>query len=293
MALTRGHRDGGGAGAQASGVPGTVGTWRSPQATKGTAGKDWARLKGRSRDRGEGAADLAARVHPLVAALLYPLAKYVVLPRYFRSLRVVGAHHLPTAGPVILAPTHRSRWDGILMCFVAGRYATGRDLRFMVTANEMAGLQGWLLRRIGCFAIDPDRPSIAGVRRGVQLLEAGEALTVFPEGDIFRDGAVHPLKGGLARMAIAAELRQPDLGVQVVPIAFHYDDPTVGKGSAMEAVIGKPLPVRAYLDAPEGGEPGRRDRKAAAAHLMKDLAAALVSLNDRPSASQPQTHPVA
>lgn len=290
MALIRGHRNGGDGGrAMGGGFAPIAGakpprtqamdtTGRSPQIIPGATGEPEAQTGPRSRDRG---ADLAARVHPLVAALLYPLAKYLVLPRYFRSLRVIGAHHLPTVGPVILAPTHRSRWDGILMCFVAGRYATGRDLRFMVTANEMGGLQGWLLRRIGCFAIDPDRPSIAGIRRGVQLLEAGEALTVFPEGDIFRDGAVHPLKGGLARMAIQAELRRPDLGVQVVPIAFHYDDPEVGRGCAMEAVIGNPLPVRAYLESPNHGEPGHRDRKAAAAHLMADLAAALTHLNDR------------
>lgn len=271
MALARARRDGG-----------PIATWT---ADGGGAGLPWGRSGGAgARDRGDQSPeDLAARVDPLVATALYPLAKHVVLPRYFQSLRVTGGHHLPRHGPVVLAPTHRSRWDGILMCFVAGRYATGRDLRFMVTANEMRGPQGWLLRRIGCFAIDPERPSIAGVRRGVQLLEAGEALTVFPEGDIFRDGAVHPLKGGLARMALQAETRRPGLGVQVVPIALHYDDPEVGRGSSLEAIVGPPLPVSAYLPNCGGdGDGGRCDRKAAATHLMNDLTAALTSLNDRP-----------
>ena len=220
---------------------------------------------------------LGMRVEPLVARVLYPLGK-VVLPAYFGRLQVIGADRVPTAGPVIFAPTHRSRWDGILMCCVAGRYATGRDVRFMVTSNEMRGVQGWLLRRMGCFAIDPDCPSVAGVRRSIELLQAGEALTVFPEGDIFRDGELHALKPGLARMAIQAETRRPGLGCTIVPIAFHYADPAVPRGCHVSVMVGQPLRVDRYLG---------RDRKGAARQLMSDLTDALDQLNDarRPESS--------
>src|SRR4028119_439206 len=84
-----------------------------------------------------------SRVSPWLTSLLYPLGHYVVLPFHFGKIEITGQEHLPKDGPVILAPTHRSRWDALMMPYSTGQKVTGRDLRFMVTADEVKGLQGW------------------------------------------------------------------------------------------------------------------------------------------------------
>lgn len=187
-----------------------------------------------------------AHCSPWLTSLVYPLGCDLVLPSYFDRITITGQEHLPKTGPVLLAPTHRSRWDALLVPYATGRRATGRDLRFMVTASEMGGIQGWFIRRLGGFSVNVDRPSIASLRLGVELLQQGEMLVIFPEGGIFRDGEVHPLRPGLARLALQAEASQPNLGVQIVPISLNYQPLIPRWGCEVDIHIGRSLQVENY-----------------------------------------------
>ena len=178
---------------------------------------------------------------------LYWLGRRIVFPLYFGPIRITGRHHLPTTGPVILAPTHRSRWDAIVLCLAAGRHVTGNDIHFMVSANEVRGFQGWFVRRLGGFPIDTRRPGIASLRYGIDLLAQGRTLTIFPEGDIFRDGTLHPLKPGLARLAAHTLLNQPEqeiTDIPIVPITLEYGPHGPCFGSAIAIAIGPPVSTR-------------------------------------------------
>jgi 1-acyl-sn-glycerol-3-phosphate acyltransferase len=150
--------------------------------------------------------------------IIYPLGQYVVLPGFFREIEIIGREYLPQTGAVILAPTHRSRWDPILVPYAVGPYVTGRSSRFMVSIDEVKGIQGWFVRRLGGFAIDTNKPSIASIRHSVELLHAGEMLTIFPEGNIFREGTLAPLKKGLSRIAMQAESSKPGLDLKIIPV---------------------------------------------------------------------------
>lgn len=197
-----------------------------------------------------------------------------MLPLHFRHIHITGQEHLPRTGPVILAPTHRSRWDALLVPYATGRHVSGRDLHFMVTANEMRGCQGWLIRRLGGFAIDPCRPGISSLRHGLQLLKAQQVLTIFPEGDIFRDGNLHPLKPGLARLALQAERDRPGLNPQIVPIHIRYDRPVPTWGSTATISIGVSVAISPYQSLPP---------KAATRAILNDLHLALDALATDPS----------
>lgn len=189
-----------------------------------------------------------SRVSPWLTPLAYPLGCRLVLPFYFRNLKVIGLENIPTEGPVVLAPTHRARWDALTVAYATGRWATGRDLRFMVSANEVKGIQGWFIRRLGGFPVNPQNPAIASLRFGVEVLQNQEMLVIFPEGGIFRDRRVHPLKPGLARLALQAESSQPGLGVKIVPMSIVYGDADVSYGCGMTIRIGSPLSVADYSD---------------------------------------------
>jgi 1-acyl-sn-glycerol-3-phosphate acyltransferase len=208
-----------------------------------------------------------SRCSPWLTPLAYSLG-YWLLPTYFR-LQVTGQEHLPRSGSVILAPTHRSRWDALLVPYAAGRFATGRDIHFMVTIDEVKGFQGWLIRRLGGFAVNPRQPAIASLRHGLEVLQNREMLVIFPEGGIFKDGQVHPLKPGLARLALQAEASQPDLDVQIVPIYLSYGQEIPSWGCEATIQIGQPLQVADY---------GQQPAKQAAKQLTHDLSHALNSL---------------
>lgn len=187
-----------------------------------------------------------SRFMPWLTELAYPLGRFLVLPFYFSRIEVSGREYLPRFGPVILAPTHRSRWDAILVPLAAGYHVTRRHLHFMVTADEVKGLQGWLIQRMGGFAIDTKHPTVASLRRGVDLLHASETLVIFPEGDIYRTSHVQPLKPGLARLALQAECSDASLSVQIVPIHLQYSHALVPWRSRVRIRIGPPLSVTEY-----------------------------------------------
>ncbi|NJP12277.1 MAG: 1-acyl-sn-glycerol-3-phosphate acyltransferase [Leptolyngbyaceae cyanobacterium RU_5_1] len=211
-----------------------------------------------------------SRFSPWLLSLVYPLGRYVVFPFYFRRVEVIGRENLPLSGSVILAPTHRSRWDSVLIPYAAGHHITGRHLRYMVTADEMTGLQGWLIQRLGGFPVNTTRPAIASLRHGVELLERGEALVIFPEGDIFRQRHVQPLKPGLARLAIQAECSTQS-GVNIVPISLSYSHSFVPWRCRVRILIGSPLPVSHYCN----GSPKNSAKKLTSAlqTAMEELAA--------------------
>lgn len=213
-------------------------------------------------------APVTSRVSPWLAPLVYFLGRRLI-SLFFGRIEVTGQENLPTSGPVILAPTHRSRWDALLIPAMTGRGVTGRDLRFMVSADEVRGIQGWFIRRLGGFPVDTKHPAITTLRHGVELLQQREMLVIFPEGNIFRDGSLHPLKPGLARLAISTESSHPGLGVKIVPISICYNQPVPHWGCDVQIRIGSPLQVADYCT---------KSVKQNAKHLTAELEAALKNL---------------
>jgi 1-acyl-sn-glycerol-3-phosphate acyltransferase len=159
-------------------------------------------------------------ISPVLAPMAMLVTQDLALPGFFSSIAVLGSEHLPLQGPVLLAPTHRARWDALLLPHAAGRRVSGRDCRFMVTVTEMKGLQGWFLDRLGCFPIDQRRPGTRVLRYAVDLLAASEQLVVFPEGQIRRQDEPIRLQQGLGRLAFLAASQGVD--VRVVPVGIGY-----------------------------------------------------------------------
>ena len=165
----------------------------------------------------------------------------MVLRNYFRERIVLGIENLPKSGPVLLAPTHRSRWDGLLLTMAAGRRVTGRDCRFMVTLTEMIGLQGWFLERLGCFPIDQLKPSLVSLRFSIDLMVDGQQLVVFPEGRINRTEKPRKLMQGLSRLAQLASRK--GVNVQVVPVGLGYSQVKPKLFSKAAICFSKPMYV--------------------------------------------------
>lgn len=134
-------------------------------------------------------------------------------------LRTEGLEHVPAEGPVLLASTHQSHADSIAI-----GVAVPRPVRFLGDARLLSwSLIGPGLPRLGMVPLrrgagDADALGLIG-----DLLARGEAVTVYPEGSRSRDGRVHRLRSGVARLAAAT-------ATPVVPtaVAGIYDVWPVG-----------------------------------------------------------------
>ncbi len=171
----------------------------------------------------------------------------VVLRFFFSKKKIINNNFsIPTNASIILAPTHRSRWDGLVLTMAMGRRVTKKDCRFMVTKSEMKGVQGWFLKRLGCFSINQLSPSLLALRYAIDLIEKGEQLVVFPEGKINKYGKKLLLKGGLYRLARLAAKKTKS--IIIIPIGIAYSKVTPRFRSKFCLSYGQPILMDEYLN---------------------------------------------
>lgn len=209
-----------------------------------------------------GETEVRSRVSPLLGLFLRPI--HTVLMAVYLRVRVHHRHRLPSSGPVILTPTHRSRWDTLLLyCAVWGRL-----LRFLTTHDEFNGPQGWLIKRMGAFPINTRRPTPGALKHCRDILMDSQPLVIFPEGDIFRlpPGEVHPIKPGTAWLALQVQKALGDTPLTIVPIRLVFNNRFVGFRTRADVEIQEPLDVSRYAGLP---------RAEAIASLTADLQAAM------------------
>ena len=140
------------------------------------------------------------KINQLLGFVAMFVTQDIVLRFFFSKKKIINnGFSIPINSSIILAPTHRSRWDGLVLTMAMGRRVTNKDCRFMVTKTEMRGIQGWFLKRLGCFSINQLSPSLSALRYAIKLIEKGEQLVVFPEGRINKYGKNLVLKEGLYR----------------------------------------------------------------------------------------------
>lgn len=216
-----------------------------------------------------------SRLSPWLLRLAYPLGCHLILPLFLGRMTVIGREHIPATGPVIVAPLHRSRWDALMIPYAVGHWVSGRDLRFMVMSEEMQGIQGWLIRNLGGFSVDVHHPGASSLEYSVELLKNEEMLAIFPEGGIFRDDIVHPLKRGIGRIALEVKAQQPDSNLKILPISIRYSQPYPSWKTDVTVTIGEALSLSDY---------GTEHIKASSEQLTQDLHKILVDLhNSSPS----------
>ena len=164
----------------------------------------------------------------------------IVLKFFFSKKKVINNNYsIPKNTSIILAPTHRSRWDGLILTMAMGRRVTKKDCRFMVTKSEMKGLQGWFLKRLGCFSINQLSPSTSTLRYAIELIEKGEQLVVFPEGKINKYGKKLVLKEGLYRLAKLATKKTDS--ITIIPIGIAYSNISTRFRSQFCLSFGQPI----------------------------------------------------
>jgi 1-acyl-sn-glycerol-3-phosphate acyltransferase len=174
---------------------------------------------------------------------------------------VEGQDHVPPEGGVILACTHESHLDPMVLG-ASLRRKIGFVGRSTLFRNPIFG---WLIHSLGARSFDREGPGGSEVKGVIELLEQGEALVFFPEGTRSPDGELHPLKAGIALLARRA-------GVPVVPIAVD------GTFKCWPRHRKLPGPGRIRIVC---GEPVRYGPRTKKGELLSDLTERLASQKSR------------
>ena len=186
-------------------------------------------------------------IDPILGPIAMFITQDIVMKIFFKERKIINNKFpIQKNSSVILAPTHRSRWDGLILTMAMGRRVTKKDCRFMVTKSEMKGIQGWFLKRLGCFSINQISPSLSVLRYAVDLIVKKRMLVVFPEGKINKYGKEIVLKEGLFRLAKLATKRA-NL-ITIVPIGIAYSEISPKFRGKVSLCFGEPLIINNHIN---------------------------------------------
>jgi 1-acyl-sn-glycerol-3-phosphate acyltransferase len=146
--------------------------------------------------------------------------------------RVTGKEHVPSSGPVILAPVHRSFAD-----FGFTAFCTRRKLFFM-TKDSMWERKwlGRLLLYVGAFPVHRESADREALQRAEEVLKRGECLVLFPEGTRRQGAVIENLMEGAAFLSART-------GAPIVPIGIGGSDLAMPKGK----ILPKPLTIQVVI----------------------------------------------
>lgn len=201
----------------------------------------------------------------------YTFARGLVLAFCLAWFRVEfhGREKLPSSGPYVIAPVHRSNLDTLF----AGCLRR-RRVRFM--AKDSLWKYRWLgalCGSLGGFPVSRGTPDREALRACEEAVAGGEPVVLFPEGTRQSGPVLHPLFDGAAFVAA----RQ---GVPIVPVGIGGSEWAMPKGSRrilpvkVVVVVGDPIPP------PARGESGRLPRRAVG-ELTERLAVELQAVFDQ------------
>ena len=158
-----------------------------------------------------------------------------VLARLFFDFRILHRERMIQSGPVILAMNHQSYFDPPL----AGN-ASDRPIYFLARRSllEVPVLR-WLLPKLNVIPVNQEAIDRTALKALIQLIKAGHAALVFPEGSRTPDGRLHPGLPGVG--LIIAKTLAP-----VVPMRIFgaYEAWPIGgkiRRHPITVVVGEPI----------------------------------------------------
>jgi 1-acyl-sn-glycerol-3-phosphate acyltransferase len=202
-------------------------------------------------------------LHHLVRYVLAPTARLVYRPT------VRGLANVPSEGPVIIAANHRAVLDTAVISSVVRRrvqflgkaeYFTAPGIRGRLMAASMAGLGYVPVERGNAHA------GLAALNAGQQVLNAGGAFAIYPEGTRSLDGRLYRGHTGVAVLAFST-------GAPVVPVALTGTEKLMPRGGK----IPRPARITVHFGEPMDfsgwTEHNLRARRAATDEVMAAIQA--------------------
>lgn len=156
----------------------------------------------------------------------------------FFKLRVFGRENIPARGGVLIASTHQSFLEPMLIPSVSRRFVhlMARESLFR---NALGGA---IIRHYGAFPVKRGGLGLDGLRQAIDLLQSGRAVVFFPEGTRTLDGSIGELHPGAV---IAAQRAGAPVVPAVIDGAFNAWPRSAKMFAAREIklIFGRPIDV--------------------------------------------------
>ncbi len=200
---------------------------------------------------------------------LYAVVAYFILAvsRMCFGARIEGLENVPTEGPFILAPVHRSNLDFGLVVGCTGPW---RRMRYLAKDTLWKGWWGKLWTALGAIPVHRGAPDREALTTCVGVLEHGEPLVMFPEGTRQTGPMVEELFDGVAYV-------QGRTGVPIVPVGIGGSEAAMPKGAKfirrqkVVLVVGEPLAAPARTEQGRVSRSAVRDRTTELHTVLQDL----------------------
>jgi 1-acyl-sn-glycerol-3-phosphate acyltransferase len=120
-------------------------------------------------------------------------------------IRSRGTYRVPRRGPVLILSNHLADVDPAVI-----QVACSRPIHFMAK-SELFDIRvlGTLIRWFQAFPVKRGEPDRASMRHAIELLRIGEAVSIFPEGQLSESGELQELKPGIALIVRQAASAAP------------------------------------------------------------------------------------
>jgi 1-acyl-sn-glycerol-3-phosphate acyltransferase len=185
-----------------------------------------------------------------------------IITRGYTRMSIEGRHNIPRTGAFVLAPVHRSYVDTPIAACV-----TPRRMRYL-GKDSMWKLPwfGWVISALGAIPVTRGTADREALSRSVAVLQGGDPLVLFPEGERKSGPVVQPLFDGAVYVALKA-------GVPIVPVGIGGSERVMPKGARfvfprkVRVVIGEPL----LPNVPAGGRVSRSALAEQSAMLHAEL----------------------
>jgi glycerol-3-phosphate O-acyltransferase / dihydroxyacetone phosphate acyltransferase len=170
---------------------------------------------------------------------------------YFRRIERFHAERVPASGPVLFTSNHP---NSVTDSFVIGA-SVHRKVNFVATVQLFRVKPvKWLLTRCGVIPINRVKDDPKAMRTITdtfeacyRVLEAGEAIGIFPEGITYEDDQLKEIKSGAARMALELESRHKgNLGLQIVPVGLTFSAKEIYRSDVL-VHFGEPIRPAEFL----------------------------------------------
>jgi 1-acyl-sn-glycerol-3-phosphate acyltransferase len=175
----------------------------------------------------------------LVYAFSQVILRLIFTVRF--GLTVTGHEHIPKTGPVILASNHLSFLDPPLLGCICRR-----PIRFMARSDLFKpGFLGWYLRTVRVMPLNRGEADFGAVRQAIQVLKAGEMVTIFPEGGRSLTGKLGEAKRGVGLLAEATK-------APIVPVVIQGTYQALPPGvtklqkAKIRVAFGPPIPYTSH-----------------------------------------------
>ena len=184
--------------------------------------------------------------------MVYQLLKVYItlgLHIFFKKIKVVNSNNIPKSGPILFVPNHQNALLDALLVVTHNKRKThflarADAFKFKIFKRGLSYLKMLPVYRIrdGFSSINQNE---AIFERCYEILNKGECVCIFPEGNHDLKRRLRPLSKGFTRIVIGALDNNPDMNLKIVPVGLNYTDHQSFHGS-VSIYFGEPIDAKKY-----------------------------------------------